>query len=214
MDRGRRDAGRDLDTAIRQITGRPARPDERERFDAYLEQLLLWNRTHRLTGLHGPADIVRKLFIDSLLYLPLLPAARPLRVADIGSGAGIPGVPLRIVDPGISLTLLDSRRKAVSFLSALKRSLRLEDVNVHQARAETYLAERPEEKGAYGALVTRAVALDESRVASLREYLSEGGLIIASGSPGGQDERGMAKGGRVVEVPSQQRGLKRHFLIY
>jgi 16S rRNA (guanine527-N7)-methyltransferase len=214
VDRGRRAAGRDLDSAIRHVTGRPARADERERFDAYLEHLLLWNRTHRLTGFDDPADIVRKLFIDSLLFLPLLPAARPIRVADIGSGAGIPGVPLRIVDPGISLTLLDSKRKAVSFLSTLKRTLHLDDVSVHQARAETFLAEKPEDRGTYGAVVTRAVALEPPILASMHEYLSVGGLIIASGPPGGQSEREGLSDAKRIEVPYPKLGLKRTFLVY
>ena len=214
MDRGRRAAVRDLDTAIRHVTGRAARLDERERFAAYLEQLLQWNRTHRLTGLDDPADIVRKLFLDSLLFLPLLPAARPIRVVDIGSGPGIPGVPLRIVDPGIALTLLDSKRKPVSFLSALRRTLRLDDVSVHQARADAYLVEKPEERGTYGAVLTRAIALDPPLLASLREYLAVGGLIIASGPPGEQGERQAMDGVKLIKVPYPQLGLKRTFLIY
>jgi 16S rRNA (guanine(527)-N(7))-methyltransferase RsmG len=214
VDRERRAAGRDLDAAIRHFTGRSTRAEERQRFDAYLEQLLLWNRTHRLTGLDDPADIVRKLFIDSLLYLPLLPAARPIRVADVGSGPGIPGVPLRIVDAGISLTLLDSKRKAVSFLSTLRRTLGLDDVGVHQARAETYLVDRPEDKGVYRAVVIRAMALDRRLLASLRELLAEGGRIIASGPPGTQAQAETVEGATVVEVPYPKLGLRRTFLVY
>ena len=175
-----------LDTAIRHH--RPPCPaDEQERFDAYLEQLLLSNRTHRLTGLHGPArhrpEVLHRL---ACCTCPCCRGARPLRVADIGSGPGYPGVLRPIVDPRISLTLLDSSGRAMSFLCELKRSLRLDDVNVHQARAETYLAERPEEKGGGVGASYPAVALDGIEVASLREYLSEeGGLIIAVGPSGG-----------------------------
>ncbi len=214
MDRGLRAAARDLDAAIRQVTGRPMLAGEREKFDAYLDLLVLWNRTHRLTGLDDPADIIRKLFIDSLLYLPLLPAARPLRLVDVGSGPGIPGVPLKVVDPGISLTVLDSKRKAISFLSTLKRELRLDDLVVQQARAETYLKDRPENKGTYGAVVTRAVALDGDLLAALSEYLVDEGLIITAGPPEGTRKNISGTQPRYVEVPCPQLGLKRTFLVY
>ena len=59
---------------------------------------------------------MRGLFIDSLLFLPVIPP-RPLRLVDIGAGPGIPGIPLRIVEPQISLTIVESRRKPVSFLA-------------------------------------------------------------------------------------------------
>ena len=68
----------------------------------------------RHVGLDKPVDIVRVLFIDSLFFLPLLPE-RPIRLVDIGAGAGIPGVPLHLVDPAIELTLMESRESACPF---------------------------------------------------------------------------------------------------
>ena len=75
-----------------------------------------------MTALESPAEIVRGLFLDSLLFLRLLPA-RPISLVDIGAGSGIPGLPLRLVDDRITLTLVESKRKRISFLLAVCREL-------------------------------------------------------------------------------------------
>ena len=93
----------ELTDAIAAFTGHALPREARERFARYLELLVQWNRTHDLVGLDKPFDIVRVLFIDSLFFLPLLPE-RPIRLVDIGAGAGIPGLPLHLVDPAIELT--------------------------------------------------------------------------------------------------------------
>ena len=113
----------ELLAAIPILAGRPATADDRRRFQRYLELLVQWNRVHDLTGLKDPGAIVRGLFLDSLLFLAQLPP-RPLRLLDIGSGAGVPGVPLHLADSGISLTLLESRRKRVSFLATVRKGAR------------------------------------------------------------------------------------------
>ena len=125
------------------LLGRAATPAERNAFLRYADLLILWNRTHHLTAFKTRAEIGRGLFLDSLLFRALLPRA-PLRVLDIGAGAGIPGVPLRMVEPGLSLTLIESRRKPVSFLHALIRELAMPDISVHHGRAEGVMSEVPE----------------------------------------------------------------------
>jgi 16S rRNA (guanine527-N7)-methyltransferase len=105
---------------IRVLTGRDPKPLERERFTRYLRLLLEWNRTHRLTAIRSAAAMVVDLFVDSLLFLSNLPSD-PIKMADLGTGPGIPGVPLRIVRDDIALTLVESKRKRVSFLAALRR---------------------------------------------------------------------------------------------
>ena len=110
-------------------------------FPQYLDLLLLWNRAQNLTGFESAPEIVRGLFEDSLLFLPLLPD-RPLRVVDIGAGAGIPGMPLRIIDEGIEVTLIESKRKRVSFLRTVRRELGLEkSVVIEEGRAEVLVSE-------------------------------------------------------------------------
>ena len=144
------------DTA-RVLSGRALDVEARRQFSRYLELLLLWNRAQNLTGFGSPPEIVRGLFEDSLLFLPLLPD-RPLRVVDIGAGAGIPGMPLRIIDERIEVTLIESKRKRVSFLKTLRRELGLENsVMVEEGRAEALVSEVVRRDGAFDVAVARAV---------------------------------------------------------
>jgi len=172
----------ELTDAIAAFTGHTPRRDARERFARYLELLAQWNRTHDLVGLDKPLDIVRVLFIDSLFFLSLLPA-RPVRLVDIGAGAGIPGVPLHLVDAGIELTLIESRRKRVSFLSALKRELGLPQMGILEGRAEDVLAQMVEIKGQFDIAVVRAVSPTPRFLTACLEYVAPGGRIILAGPP-------------------------------
>lgn len=172
----------ELVQAIHLLLGRPATRAERQRFARYLDLLIQWNRAQRLTGLRSAADITRQLFRDSLLFLPQLPA-RPLTLVDIGAGSGIPGVPLRIVDPGISLTLIESKRKRVSFLSALKRELSLDDVRILEGRAEDLITQTSNLIGIFDSAVLRAVGPIEALIPTALGYLKPGGLLIVSGPP-------------------------------
>ena len=141
----------------RVLSGRPIDAKARGQFSRYLDLLLLWNRAQNLTGFESPAEIVRGLFEDSLLFLPLLPD-RPLRVVDIGAGAGIPGMPLRIIDERIEVTLIESKRKRVSFLKTLRRELGLEkSVVVEEGRAEALVSEVLRRDGEFDVAVARAV---------------------------------------------------------
>jgi len=153
-----------------------------ERFERYLDLLIRWNRTHRMTALDSPAAIVRDLFLDSLLYLRFLP--RPgVRLVDIGAGAGIPGLPLKLVEPRIGLTLIEAKRKRVSFLLAVRRELGLEDVQIEEGRAESLVASRPELAGGFDVAVCRAVGAAEVLFEVARKYLKPRGLFVASGPP-------------------------------
>jgi 16S rRNA (guanine527-N7)-methyltransferase len=167
--------------AIEAITARPTTPADRRRFQRYLDLLLRWNRTHRMTA-STVAAVVRDLFIDSLLFLPLLPP-RPLAVVDIGAGPGIPGVPLRLADPQIRLTLVESRRKRVSFLRAVQRELDLDDVVVLEGRAEELVQRTPDLSGAFDIVVARAVGPADTLLPVALKYLKVGGLFVASAPP-------------------------------
>lgn len=185
MARGARDDSlEDLFKAFPDLLGRPAAPAERKAFDRYADLLILWNRTHHLTALRTRAAIGRGLFLDSLLFRALIPAGTS-RIVDIGAGAGIPGVPLRIADSQISLTLVESRRKPVSFLHALVRDLKLSGVEVRHGRAERLISEVPELVGTYDLALTRAVRLDAQLVEDAMVYLKPGGKLMTSGPPSG-----------------------------
>ena len=202
----------ELGRAIEVITGRAPATEVLTRFATYLDLLTTWNRTHHLTSYRTPHEVVRGLFIDSLLFLAVLPP-RPVRVIDIGAGPGIPGVPLRLVDPGIRITLVESRRKPVSFLAALKRELMLDDVEVVHGRAGAELAEYKEK---YDCVLIRGVRLDEALRSAALGYLKAGGRLVcgaAPGDPGGLERRADSEESRIQEVAYPSLGYRRRFIV-
>ena len=177
------DPFRELFAAIPALTGRPAAAEDRGRFKHYLELFMRWNQVHRMTALRSPVEIIRGLFLDSLLFLPVLPLARPIKVADIGAGSGIPGLPIRVVDSGIVLTLVEAKRKRVSFLHAVCRDLELRDVSVIEGRAETLVEDEGGLAGAFDAVVARAVGPANLLLPLAIRYLKPGGTVVLAGGP-------------------------------
>jgi 16S rRNA (guanine527-N7)-methyltransferase len=200
-----------LSRTARVLTGRPLGEESLRAFARYLDLLVAWNRAQRLTAFDSPEAMVRGLFEDSLLFLPMLPPA-PLALLDIGAGAGVPGLPLRLVEPRIALTLIESRRKRVSFLRTVLRELRLGDVTVLEGRAETIIRERQDLAGSFDAVLCRGVGSLEALLPTARSYLRRGGTFIASGPPIGQAVRtpGAARL-QVQDYPGL--GTSRAFLI-
>jgi 16S rRNA (guanine527-N7)-methyltransferase len=182
LSRRRPDPLDELMVALQALAARPAGRDDRRRFQRYLDLFLRWNGTHRMTALDSAAAIVQGLFIDSLLFLALLPP-RPLALVDIGAGAGIPGLPLRLADPAITVTLVEARRKRVSFLLAAQRELDLGDVAVKEGRADVLLEQEPDLAGAFDVVVARSVGPPEALLPLARKYLKAGGLFVVSGPP-------------------------------
>ena len=204
----------ELTDAIAAFTGQAPGRHTRERFARYLELLAQWNRTHDLVGLDKPLDIVRVLFIDSLFFLSLLPA-RPMRLVDIGAGAGIPGVPLHLVDPGIELTLMESRRKRVSFLSTLKRELGLQQMGILEGRAEEIAKQLPETKGVFDIAVARAVSPTPRFLTACLEYVAPAGRLILAGPPPAAENPPLPSGldAEWVTVPYPGAKRRRLFLV-
>jgi len=201
-----------LAPAIAALTGDRHTAAQQQRFQQYLDLLLAWNRTHRLTGIRSPEAIVRELFQGSLLFLARLPPG-PLRMVDIGAGAGIPGVPLHIVRPEISLTLIDSRRKPVSFLESLKRELGLSGVEIIEGRAEDVVDHRPDLSEGFEVAIARLVGVH--LLPTAMRYLKPGGLFMASGPPAHRAAT-PPRGGtpaRWETVPFPALGISRTFLL-
>jgi len=197
------------------LTGRDPKPRESERFGSYLRLLLEWNRTYRVTAIRTADAMVTDLFVDSLLFLANLPSD-PIKMADLGTGAGIPGVPLRIVREDISLTLVESKRKRVSFLAALRRELELTDISILEGRAEEVVKDRPDLAGAFDVVVTRAVG--PSIIPIALSYLHTGGLFLAGGPPkhDSRDTSGLVEPAGMHQDTKafHELGLERTFLLY
>jgi 16S rRNA (guanine527-N7)-methyltransferase len=188
------------------ILGRPLTSKEHDLFSRYLALLVKWQRSHRLIGSSDDMWIVEHVFLDSLLFLRLLPStARSL--ADIGSGAGMPGVPIRIVRSDIEVTLVESRRRRASFLSAVVRELALAQTRVVADRVESRLSEL---RGRFDAVVMRCAGDVGKLMPVAASLLAPQGVVIASGPP---EPRPLTHGDWVV-VPGLQPPSIRRFAVY
>ena len=131
---------------------------------AYLSELQKWNSAYNLTAVRQPQEMVRRHLLDSLVLRPYLRG--PL--LDVGSGAGLPGIPLAIADPALPVTVLDSNGKKARFLRHVVRTLALGNVTVAETRVEDFHPPQP-----FAAVVSRAFA-------SLAEFIRISGHLLAS----------------------------------
>ena len=203
-----------LSRGFAQLLRRPPSPKELQAFSRYLSVLIQWNRAHQLTGYRTPPEITEKLFLDSLLFLRWIePPARKL--LDLGAGAGIPGIPIKIVEPGIEVTLLEARRRRTSFLATVARELELEGVQVRHGRAEDLLASEPTLGGAFDVVVALAVGPLESILPLGLALLAPGGRFISSGPPAGKPLPSLPQSisYRWESIPTLGNTMSRRFLI-
>jgi 16S rRNA (guanine527-N7)-methyltransferase len=105
-----------------------------EKLDAYLALLTKWNRSYNLTAIRDPAEMITHHILDALVVLPHLGGVASL--ADVGSGAGVPGIPLAICRPDLGIVSIESNQKKASFQTQAKIELRLSNFTVRCARAE------------------------------------------------------------------------------
>lgn len=199
-----------LARGLQGILHRSATQREVQAFSRYLALLRQWNRVYSFTSYRDPARIVDRLFLDSMLFLPFV-AAGAGRLLDLGSGAGIPGVPLKIVAPALSLTLIEARRKRTSFLATLVRELKLEGVQVLRGRAESLIEEFPSLEGGFDAVVSRAFGPLELVAPLALRFLRPGGRFVASGPPSGKPLAELTGLGSWHVVTSPVSGLSRRF---
>ena len=144
----------------------------------HVELLLKWNRSINLTAITDPAEVVEKHVLDSLVVAPLLPAGTLL---DAGSGAGFPGIPVRLLRPDVEVLLVDSIGKKVAFLKSVLADLRLTGAKARAVR----LAGKPGAEGLplFHAAVARAFAAPEEWLALAQPYLLPGGTILCLAGP-------------------------------
>ena len=189
-------------------------PERAAAFNRYAEMLRERNEKINLTAITEPEDVKIKHFLDSCSAAELLPGGAS--VLDIGSGAGFPGLPLKIVRPDLTVTLLDSVNKKVAFVSDVVAELKLSGVTAVHARIEDF-----PHKGEYDAVVSRAVA----ELSTLAEYalpfVKIGGAFIAYKSEKAESEAEAAAsaitllGGRIREIREAfvAAGLTRKLII-
>jgi 16S rRNA (guanine527-N7)-methyltransferase len=150
----------------------------RPKLDAYLDLLGKWNRTYNLTAIRDRADMEALHVQDALAVLPWLPDAAGLRVLDVGSGGGVPGIPLAIARPDAQFVLLDSNGKKTTFLAQAAIELDLSNVRVVTARVDDYVADVP-----FDVVIARAFSdLRTFAVAASRLVAAEGLIVAMKGA--------------------------------
>jgi 16S rRNA (guanine527-N7)-methyltransferase len=146
------------------------------KFTAHAIELVNWTRKINITAITNPAEVASKHFLDSLAPARLI--APHATLLDIGSGGGFPGVPLKVIRSGLSVTLIDASRKKVNFLKHIIRTLKLDKIEARHIRAEE-LAALPDYAGRFDVIISRALSSLEYFVRLALPLLAEKGLIIA-----------------------------------
>ncbi len=135
----------------------------------FLNLLVKWNRVYNLTGIRDPAELVERHLVESLALATLL---RGTRIVDVGSGAGLPGIPLAVAAPERRFALVESRAKRARFLRHAAGSLGLGNVDVHQIRVEHLRSDTP-----FDTVLARAVALP-AKLLDLTWHLTAPGSVF------------------------------------
>lgn len=173
-----------------------------ERLGIYARMLVEWNEKMNLTAITDPRGISLKHFLDSIIPLKKVSVPAEAKLIDVGTGAGFPGIPMKIYRPDIELTLLDSLNKRVNFLSEVCREAGISAECVH-GRAEEF-GRKPEYREKYDIAVARAVAAMPILAEYCLPYVKTGGKFLAMKGPNEDYKAGekavKALGGEISDV--------------
>lgn len=161
--------------------GVPLSAGQLGQFETFYRELIDWNRKFNLTAITDYEAVQIKHFLDSLtvtLAWPTLPHSKDSRLIDVGTGAGMPGIPLKIILPRIKLVLLEATAKKVVFLRHLIQVLGLDDVEIVVGRAEE-VAHQPQYREQFDLVLSRAVASLPTLVELTLPFCAPGGSFIA-----------------------------------
>ena len=153
-------------------------------FGAYMDELLEWNRRINLTGLSERKRIIVELFLDSLIPTPFIPEKG--RMLDVGSGAGFPGIVIKVCRPHLKTCLMEANSRKTSFLKQVVRLLKLSDVDVVNGRIESD-KDKLHPDG-YHFITARALAGPDRIITWCSPFLCSGGLLITFLGSGAVDE--------------------------
>src|SRR4030043_775315 len=187
--------------------------DQINAFMTYLSELKKWNRTYNLTGLKKDEDIIIKHFLDSLLYLKVIPDGE-IKVADVGSGAGFPGIPMKIIRPETGMNLIESSGKKSAFLRHIIRELELKKIEVIEKRIEEIKVNQ-ELSLPVDIAVTRALFSIKDFIKKASHIVKQGGILILNKGPKVKEELRIIKDIKyeIVTVNLPLSDIKRNIVI-
>lgn len=177
--------------------------EQKEKFYIYMELLIDWNKKINLTAITEPKDVITKHFIDSITIFKELKIGS--KTIDVGTGAGFPGIPIKIVDESAKVTLLDSLNKRITYLEDVIENLKLKDIESIHGRVEE-IANKKEYREKYDVATSRAVAALNILVEYLLPLVKIGGKCICMKGPEIKEELKNAEkainilGGKIEKV--------------
>ena len=150
--------------------GRLLSEEEQEKLLTFVQLIIKWNKTHNLTAITETKAIISKHLLDSLSVSPYLYGQS---ILDVGTGAGLPGIPLAILNPNKAFTLLDSSQKRIAFINEVKRKLALTNVTTKHCRVEQYSGPK------FSSICSRAYSSLEQMLAQTEHLIDKSGVWLA-----------------------------------